>query len=179
MTHRLSMTEAELVAACMRDDRIAQRELYDRYKKAMYTLAYRTTGDFAVAEDVLQEAFIKIFRSLKTFRGESTVGAWIKTIVVRTAYSKLRKKRIFTESLENQHLEQQVDWGHNRLDAEYLEKAIAALPEGYRMVFTLIEVEGYAHKEVATMLDISVGTSKSQLFHAKKRLRESLKAFGY
>ncbi len=179
MTHQLRMTEAELVAACKRNDRTAQRELYDRYKKAMFTLAYRTTGDFAVAEDVLQEAFVKIFRNLKSFRAESTVGAWIKTIVVRTAYSKLRKKKLFTESLENQHLEQQVDWGHQKLDAEYLEQAIAALPEGYRMVFTLIEVEGYAHKEVAEMLDISVGTSKSQLFHAKKRLRESLREYGY
>lgn len=173
------MTEAELVAACKRNDRRAQKELYERYKKAMFTLAYRTTGDFATAEDVLQEAFVKIFRSIKTFRAESTIGAWIKTIVVRTAYAKLRKKKVFTESLENQHLEQQVDWGHSRLDAEYLEKAILALPEGYRMVFNLIEVEGYAHKEVAEMLDISVGTSKSQLFYAKKKLRENLKAYGY
>lgn len=173
------MTEAELVAACKRNDRRAQKELYERYKKAMFTLAYRTTGDFATAEDVLQEAFVKIFRSIKTFRAESTIGAWIKTIVVRTAYAKLRKKKVFTESLENQHLEQQVDWGHQRLDAEYLEKAILALPEGYRMVFNLIEVEGYAHKEVAEMLDISVGTSKSQLFYAKKKLRENLKAYGY
>lgn len=179
MTHQLRITEAELVAACKREDRLAQKELYDRYKKAMYTLAYRTTGDFALAEDVIQEAFVKVFKSLKTFRAESTIGAWIKTIVIRTAYSKLRKKSIFTESLENQHLEQQVDWGHRKLDAEYLEKAILALPEGYRMVFTMVEIEGYAHKEVAEMLGISVGTSKSQLFYAKKKLRESLKAFGY
>ena len=146
------MTEAELVAACKRNERLAQRELYDRYKRAMYTLAYRIMNDFEEAEDVLQEAFVKIFKNLKSFRAESTVGAWIKTIVIRTAYSKLRKKKIYFEPLENVREEQHFDWGNRTLEAEYLEKAIQALPEGYRMVFTLIEIEGYSHKEVGDCL---------------------------
>ena len=171
------MTEAELITACLKQDRTAQKTLYDRYKDAMFTTSYRMMGDFELAEDVLQEAFVKVFRALPKFRKESTLGAWIKTIVVRTALSKLKKKD-FTEPLEDYHTNQYADWS-NHLDAEYLEKAIQALPDGYRSVYLLIEVEGYAHKEVAEMLGISVGTSKSQLFYAKKKLRASLSEYGY
>ncbi|MBI5914527.1 MAG: RNA polymerase sigma factor [Bacteroidetes bacterium] len=173
-TYQVSMTETELVQSCLKNDRIAQKNLYDKYRKAMYTLAYRITGDFEAANDVLQEGFVKVFRGLGTFRGESTLGAWIKTIVVRTAYSYLRKDKHFFEPVENVPPGSQVDWGHY-LDAEYLEKAIRSLPEGYRTVFVLIEVEGYSHREVAGLLGISEGTSKSQLFYSKKRLRALLK----
>ncbi len=169
MLYALSMTDTELIEACIANDRLAQKALYDKYSRAMYTTAYRMTNDFELAEDVLQEAFIKVFRHLAGFRQEATLGAWIKTIVVRTALSHI-KKRISTESLEAHHTQELLDWGQH-LDAEYLEKAIQQLPEGYRAVFVLIEVEGYSHKEVADMLNISIGTSKSQLFHAKKRLR--------
>lgn len=172
MPHVLSMTETELIKACVANDRLAQKTLYDRYSRAMYTLAYRITGDFATAEDVLQDAFVKVFRHLNRFRQESTLGAWIKTIVLRTALSKMKKQPLI-ESLDASHTKDLIDWG-DYLDAEYLEKAIKNLPDGYRSVFVLIEIEGYAHKEVAQMLGISEGTSKSQLFHAKKRLRESI-----
>lgn len=169
----IRMTEAELIEACIAEDRLAQKNLYHRYSKAMYNVAYRITGEFESANDVLQEAFVKVFRALPRFRQESTLGAWIKTIVVRTALTHIKKQRL-TEPIDYRAEETTVvDWGTS-LDVEYLEKAIKALPEGYRAVFVLIEVEGYAHKEVADMLEISVGTSKSQLFYAKKRLRENI-----
>lgn len=175
MPYTISMTEAELIQGCLDNNRLAQRQLYDRYSKAMYTIAYRITGDFELANDVLQEAFIKVFRNLSKFRKESTLGAWIKTIVVRTAISRVKRQTNF-EPLENHHTKDLiVNWGSN-LDIEYLEKAIAALPDGYRAVFVMIEVEGYSHKDVAEMLGISVGTSKSQLFYAKKRLRKTISA---
>lgn len=169
------MTEKELVAACLQGDRLSQKELYDRYSRAMYTIAYRMTADKELANDILQEAFLKVFRKLDTFRAESTLGAWIKTIVVRTALAKL-KKQVLIEPLPDNYADQYIDWGHE-LDVEYLEKAIQALPDGYRSVFVLVEIEGYQHKEVAAMLGISVGTSKSQLFYAKKRLRATLDAY--
>ncbi len=172
MAYTISMTETDLVRACINNDRRAQKELYEKYKRAMYTICYRITGDFDLANDALQEAFIQIFRALPKFRAESTLGAWIKTIVVRTAIKKIKKQPKFDE-LEDFHTADRVDWGTS-LDTEYLEKAILSLPEGYRAVFVMIEVEGYAHKEVAEILGISVGTSKSQLFHAKKRLRSIL-----
>lgn len=175
MSFVISMTEVELIESCLANDRLAQKALYDRYRKAMYTIAYRMTGDFELANDVLQDAFINIFRNLAKFRRESTLGAWIKTIVVRTALKKIKQRPGFVE-LEQQHTSDMVDWG-DFLEAEYLEKAIMDLPDGYRAVFVMIEVEGYSHKEVAEMLQISVGTSKSQLFYAKKRLRKVLQHY--
>lgn len=167
------MTEAELIKACLENNRFAQRTLYDRYKRAMYTLAYRLTSDFDEANDVLQDAFLDVFRKLENYRGEATLGAWIRAIVVRKAYRKLEKPKMW-QLIEEIPEETLVDWG-DAINAEYLEKAIQALPEGFRTVFVLIEVEGYTHKEVAEILSISEGTSKSQLFYAKKRLREMLK----
>ena len=170
------MTEAELVEACRRQDRRAQKELYDRYNRAMYTACYRICGDFELANDALQEGFLKVFQKLDTYRGESTVGAWMKVVIVRTALNKLRRKKV-TEELPLNYADEEIDWGTTALDVEYLEKAIARLPDGYRAVFVLIEVEGYKHKEVAEMLKITIGTSKSQLFYAKKKLREYLRHY--
>lgn len=170
------MTEQELVAACRRQDRRAQKELYDRYSRAMYTACYRICADFDLANDALQEGFLKVFQKLDTFRGDSTVGAWMKVVIVRTALNKLRSRKI-TEDLPLNYADEEIDWGTTSLDTEYLEKAINRLPDGYRAVFVLIEVEGYKHQEVAEMLNITVGTSKSQLFYAKKKLREYLKHY--
>ena len=176
MPFTINMTESGLIDACIANDRMAQKKLYDRYKKAMYTLAYRITGDFELADEALQDAFLNIFRHLSSFRRESTLGAWIKIIVVRTSIKTLKKKVTF-ESFEDYKSEgDYIDWG-DHLAMDYLEKAIKSLPEGYRSVFVLIEVEGYTHKEVGKMLEISEGTSKSQLFHAKRKLRDLLKSF--
>src|SRR5690606_26055571 len=116
----ISMTEAELIEGCLAQDRLAQKALYDRYSQAMFTIAYRITNDFELAADVLQEGFLKVFTNMHQFRRESTLGAWIKTIIIRTALSKI-KKRIEFEPLDTVHLKEWVDWG-TRLDTEYLEK---------------------------------------------------------
>ncbi len=168
----LSEQEEKLLASCLAGQPIAQKALYDKYKDAMYTLAFRITGDRDQAADVLQEAFIGVFKGLKNFQKRSTLGAWIRSILVRTAYKHLRKQ-VPMEPLTHVPNNKVIEWG-DYLDAEYLEQAIRSLPEGYRMVFILIEIEGYAHKEVADMLGISTGTSKSQLFYAKRWLRKRL-----
>ncbi|WNJ21170.1 RNA polymerase sigma factor [Pontibacter sp. G13] len=175
-TFTLNETERALVEGCLQQNRKSQEQLYQRYKDAMYTLSYRITQDFELAQDVLQEAFLAVFRGIHSFRQESTLGAWIKTIVVRTAYKKV-KKQAPTESLEAVIRQEPIDWG-DYLDAEYLEQAIQGLPPGYRSVFVLIEIEGYSHKEVAATLGISVGTSKSQLYYAKRHLQRTIKALG-
>jgi RNA polymerase sigma factor (sigma-70 family) len=168
----MSQEEQNLIADCLAHNRLAQKTLYDRYKRAMYTLAYRITGNFETASEVLQDGFLQVFKGLENFRQESSLGAWIKTIMVRTAYKRL-KINVLTEELPQNYENENVDWGH-AMDAEYLEKAIQSLPEGFRTVFTLIEIEGYTHRETADMLSISEGTSKSQLFYAKKKLRAIL-----
>jgi RNA polymerase sigma factor (sigma-70 family) len=166
-------TQSQLIAQCIAQDRRAQHALYDQYRRAMFTLSYRITNDFDLAAEVLQDAFLQVFKSLNHFRGDSTLGAWIKTIVVRTAYKHL-KTRILFQELPPQYGETKIDWGDVN-DIEYLEKAIQSLPDGFRTVFTLIEIEGYKHHEVAEILGITEGTSKSQLFFAKKKLREILR----
>lgn len=140
----------------------------------MYTVAYRICGNYDAANDVLQEAFIQVFRDIDQFRQDSTLGRWIKTIVVRTAIKKIRNEKLFIP-LEEGSIDYPVEVP-DYLDGEHLEKAILSLPEGFRAVFLLIEVEGYSHKEVGAILGISEGTSKSQLFHAKKRLQKTIKS---
>jgi RNA polymerase sigma factor (sigma-70 family) len=170
------MTEHQLIQGCRANDRNVQRLLYDRYKRAMFTLAYRVTGDWGAAEEVLQDAFMQVFKHLADFEGRSTLGAWIKTIVVRMAISHARRSKPRFEPIEFHPANEELDWGHSPMDVEYLERAIQNLSEGYRMVFVLAEIEGLPHKEIGEMLGISEGTSKSQLFYAKKRLREMLAA---
>lgn len=171
----ISEQEQALIDGCLQNDRRAQRMLYEKYKDAMFTLAYRITNDFDLAADVLQEAFLGVFTGIKNFQQRSTIGAWIRIIVVRTAYKKIKKEPI-SIPLDQHPDEEMLDWG-THLDVEYLEQAIQSLPTGYRSVFVLIEIEGYAHKEVAALMNISVGTSKSQLHYAKKLLRKRLKSF--
>ncbi|MBO9612979.1 MAG: sigma-70 family RNA polymerase sigma factor [Dyadobacter sp.] len=166
-------SEADLISGCLLNDRIAQRQLYDRYKKAMYTLAYRITGDFDDANDVLQDAFLDVFKHLNQFRGESTLGAWVKQIVVRKS---TKKKRVVIWQNVDDYTGEGVDWGQSEINAAHLETAVLSLPDGFRTIFVLAEVEGYTHREIAAMLNISEGTSKSQLFHAKRKLRAMLSA---
>jgi RNA polymerase sigma factor (sigma-70 family) len=172
------MTEQQLILQCRAGDHLAQRTLYERYCKAMYTVAYRITSNFEDAGEVLQDAFLQVFKHIGDFEQRSTLGAWIKTITVRTAISHLRRRRLAFVELEDKHHQELIDWGANGLDTDYLEKAIQALPEGARAIFVLAEVEGFAHREIAEMLQISEGTSKSQLHYAKKKLREDLFAAG-
>lgn len=166
-------SEADLITGCLLNDRIAQRQLYDRYKKAIYTLAYRITGDFDDANDVLQDAFLEVFKHLNQFRGESTLGAWVKQIVVRKS---TKKKRLVIWQNVDDYTGEAVDWGESEINAAHLETAVLSLPDGFRTIFVLAEVEGYTHREIAVMLNISEGTSKSQLFHAKRKLRAMLSA---
>lgn len=140
----------------------------------MYTSAYRILNDHELANDAIQETFIQVFRALGQFQFRSTLGAWIKTIVIHTSLKILKKQKafVFVDLSDNIKL---ISWDEP-MNGEYLEKAILSLPSGYRVIFLLIEVEGYKHREVAEMLNISEGTSKSQLFHAKKYLKTILSA---
>lgn len=167
--------ELELLEQCLKDDRKAQRALYDKYKDAMYTRLYRMLGDEEQAADALQEAFVDIFRKLSSYEKRSSLGAWIKIIVIRKGLARQKKKPLFFDTLDNvPDNDQKIEWDEN-LTGEYLEKGIRQLPDGYRNVFLLTEVEGYTHREAAELMNISEGTSKSQLFKAKKLLRVKLK----
>ncbi len=169
----LTTPEPTLIQRCLQQDRLAQRQLYESYKTAMFTVAYRILADADDAHDALQEAFIAAFTDLNTFRQESSFGSWLKTIVIRKALYKNKWKRHY-ETYETAANQETPAW-QGDITGEDLDYAIRNLPDGCRAVFTLIEVEGYSHKEVANLLQIAEGTSKSQLSHAKKLLQKALK----
>jgi RNA polymerase sigma factor (sigma-70 family) len=162
------LTEDEIISGCLKNDRAAQKALYDRYKTKMYTLAYRITNNLEDSNDVLQEAFLYVFGNLKSFKGESKLGTWIHIIIARMALKKISHRINFSEIRESREGEPVV-WD-SEIDIQLLEKAIAALPDGYRSIFTLYEIEGFKHHEIAELMGISINTSKTQLFKAKRML---------
>lgn len=169
-----SELERELVAGCLRNERSAQRDLYHKYCDAMFTIAYRIVNNRDDAHDALQESFIQVFRDMGQYRFDSTLGAWIKTIVVRTSVRWVTKSRNLAFTDLDETIGNEMILIPDTLNSEYLEKVILSLPDGYRTVFLLTEVEGFTHEETANMLGISIGTSKSQLHHAKKMLKNRL-----
>ena len=124
------------------------------------------------AHDVLQESFIEIFSDLKNFRGESGLFSWMKTIVYRKSLLHIKIENRLRE-YEGDKYEDEIAW-RDDLTSEYLDKAIRTLPDGYRAVFLLAEVDGFRHKEIAELMGIAEGTSKSQLYQAKKQLQKIL-----
>ncbi|MCB0586882.1 MAG: RNA polymerase sigma factor, partial [Phaeodactylibacter sp.] len=150
--------------------------------RAMYNVCLRMVRNEQDAEDLLQNSFIDVFSKLHTFRFQSSVGAWIKRITVNNCINHLKRNRLFFEELEERHAEvpakagQETDEPPPGLDVETVRKAVQYLPDGYRVVFTLYLFEGYDHKEIASILEITEATSKSQYSRARKKLRELLES---
>jgi RNA polymerase sigma factor (sigma-70 family) len=170
-------THREIVERCKKGERQAQFELYRLYSQAMYNVCLRMLRSEADAEDVLQNAFIDVFSHLGTFRFESSVGAWIKRIVVNNCINFLKKRRLaLTELNENLagKAEDADEPTEYPLSANAVRNAIQLLPDGYRVVFTLYLLEGYDHQEIGEILGISEATSKSQYSRARKKLKEIL-----
>ena len=168
----------QLLEACRRGDRKAQFEIYKRYHGAMYNTALRIVGDPDDAEDVMQEAFLKAFTKIKTYRGEVSFGAWLKKIIIHKALDFLRSKRdhlSLEEVGEVEEMEEEAGIRDFRLEVETIKSAISSLPDGYRIVLSLILLEGYDHEEVSAILRISNATSRTQYHRAKKKLMELLK----
>lgn len=176
----LPKQEQALVAACQRGERRAQQSLYERYARAMLNTAYRIVGDEEEARDVLQDAFVKVFSHLHSYRGESTIGAWIKRIVVNTAIKQVKKRSLpLVDNLEDvQDLPAESSTAPDHLPKNYAQalEAIQKLPPGYRTVLTLYLVEGYDHQEIAQILGIGLSTSLSQYSRAKKKLKAILQS---
>ncbi|AGA77998.1 RNA polymerase sigma factor [Echinicola vietnamensis] len=166
-------SEKDLITRCSKQDRKAQFELFERYKVALYSSVFRILNEEDLAHDALQEAFIEIFKGIKKFRGECTLGFWMKRIAIRKAI-KLAKSRILFTPLDQVTALPDRTPLDGWIDGELLDVAIRELPTGCRSVFLLIEVEGYKHAECAALLSISENTSKSQLSYAKKLLRGKL-----
>ncbi len=168
----------EVIEACKKGDRKAQYELYKLYSKAMYNICFRICNSSAEAEDVLQEAFVEVFKKLHTFKGESTFGAWLKRVVVNRAINQIKKRKLELVSVEKYDFKEETENNEEdiKLQVEQVNKAIQLLPDGFRTVLTLYLIEGYDHKEIGEILNITESTSKSQFNRAKKRLLEIIKS---
>ncbi|MEN0004395.1 MAG: sigma-70 family RNA polymerase sigma factor [Bacteroidota bacterium] len=173
-------THRDIIEKCKRGNRQAQFELYRLYSKAMYNVCLRIVNNDMDAEDLLQNSFVDVFTKLHTFQYKSSIGAWIKRIVVNNCINHIKKNRLYFEELNDRHtafgvaprmLENTLD---NSMEVQQVKRAMKALPDGYRVVFTLYMFEGYDHKEIASILDITEATSKSQYSRAKKKLRDLL-----
>lgn len=170
-------THRDIVEECKRGNRQAQFELYRLYAKGMYNICLRMVGREGDAEDLLQNSFIDVFTKLHTFRYQSSIGAWIKRIVVNNCINFLKRKRIYFEDLKHTYeyeLSTQEDDPGGKVNVEAIKNALFQLPDGYRVVFSLYSLEGYDHKEIAQILNVTEATSKSQYSRAKKKLKELL-----
>ncbi|SHK32454.1 RNA polymerase sigma factor [Hymenobacter psychrotolerans] len=170
---------APLVERCRLGDRRAQAEIYKRYSKAMFNASLRITGDYAEAEDVLQEAFLSAFRELHSYKGDSSFGSWLKRIVINKSINCLRNRRLQLVPLGEQHDAagtETADFGPENEEmhwrADVVRRCVQELPDGYRVVLSLYLLEGYDHAEIAGVLGITESTSKSQYSRARKKLLE-------
>ena len=179
-TLRSRVHDQELISRVLAGDPSAERTLYDTHVDRVFRLVYRMAGDLDRAQDYTQETFIKAFARLADFRGEAALSTWLGSIAISITLNGLRKVKRLGE--RETMLDENVAIGRVSRDADpdlkdRLAEAIDALPEGYRAVFVMHDVEGYTHEEIAGCLGVHPGTSKAQLFRARARLRESLADF--
>lgn len=170
------LSDSDLIKGSIAGDRHIQELLYKKFSDKMYGVALRYAGDESDAHDIMQDGFIKVFKNLEKFRSEGSFEGWIRRIIVNTSIEHFRRKRkaySITESQENNIEDVSLD-AMDVLDTKDLMQIINQLPPGYKMVFNMHIIEGYSHKEIADILGITEGTSKSQLARAKGVLRKIL-----
>ena len=175
-------TEIQLIEQCLQNNKKAQKKLFDSFAPVLLGVCMRYTKDRSEAEDVLQEVFIKIYKSLGQFEDKGSFEGWMKRITVNTAITHYRKnlKHAYQEDITeirelniSNNSYREAEFTHDELLG-----VIRALPPGYKMVFNLFAVEGYKHKEIAEMMNIDISTSKSQYSRARKLIQQKLEELG-
>lgn len=171
------MTDIELIDLCISKKEYAFKLLYDRYSGWLYAISMRYCNDSDAAQDVLQESFISIFNNLKQYNKEKSFRGWIKKITVNAALAEHRKKNaaVYKYAIREIEKVEILDFSLiEQLEMEEINSLIRQLSPGRQQVFNLFFIEGYSHKEIAEILDIAEGTSKSQLFDAKRELKNAI-----
>ena len=171
------MTDLELVQRARDGDQIAFRDLYDRNVDRIYRLAYRMAGEEDLAKDFTQETFLRAYQSLDQFRGDAAFSTWLHSIAVSVSLNGLRK--VDRHRKRERSLEDAAHVAPERRKLEpdardRLREAVDGLPEIYRTVFLMHDLEGYGHREIAETLGVAEGTSKARLFRARQKLRAAL-----
>lgn len=170
----MQLEEQKLIKACINGELLAQKKLYNLYASKFFAVALRYSKNREEAEDILQDAFIKIFDNLQQFQFKGSFEGWMRRIVVNTAIEYYRKSLIgFKDAVEFESIVVQ-DFDIQTYDYEQLVNLIQELPIGYRTIFNLYAIEGYTHIQIAEILNISEGTSKSQFSRARSILKEKV-----
>ena len=178
--------ESDVILRAQRGDEAAFEKLFETHKRRVYGICLRATRNAADAEDLTQDAFLKVFRGLPGFRGEATFSTWLHRLVMNEVLMHLRKRHRAHPSIDEELTNLQgepVKTEYGKADGRLsgcvdriaLNRALAKLPSGYRTAFLLYDVEGFKHSEIARMMNWSVGNSKSQLFKARRKLRAWLR----
>ena len=170
------MTEQELIQGCIKEDKRCQKELFRRYAGRLLGICLRYARHRLEAEDILQDAFIKIFDKIASFEGKGSLEGWLRRIVVNTALKNYQKLSFQQEQIGlGEELDIPIDPViYADLQEAELLNLIARLPDGYRVVFNLYAIEGYSHREIANTLEIKESTSRSQLVKARKLLQNMI-----
>ena len=174
-------SDLELARAASEGDRSAFETLYQRHHRRVFSLCMRMTGSTVDAEDLTQDVFIQLYRRIGSFRGESAFSTWLHRLTVNQVLMRFRKRDVRMEfTTTDGELPQTLEYEQGNLiappiiDSIAIDRAIAELPPGYRTIFVLHDIEGYEHEEIAKLLGVTIGTSKSQLHKARLKLRALL-----
>ena len=171
------LADEQLLTQCLNNNRRAQNILYNKYSPKLFGTCLRYAKNNTDAEDILQEGFIKIFKYLKDFRNEGHFEGWMRKIMVTTALNFYKRKSLLNKEVDPDFVNapsMSVPDVISLLSSEELLSMIQELPDGYRMVFNLNTIEGYSHKEIGEIMNISVNTSKSQLSRARNSLQNKI-----
>jgi len=174
------LSTEELITRCQDNDRQAQELLYRQYSSVLYGMCLKYAPNQMEAEDNLQDAFITIFQRIGQYQGKGSFEGWMKRIAINTVLQKYRQKRLYdlpADDLIEEKLDEDLDDGSVALPLPFLLNIIQELPERYRLVFNLYVLDGHTHKEIAELLGISDGTSKSNLARARQLLQQKINAF--
>ncbi len=169
------MTDEQIVKGCIDKNAIAQKNLYEKFSRKMMGVCLRYCDSTEEAEDVVQNGFISIFENIESFKGTGSLEGWVRKIMVNTALTNIRKNKKLKQNIELDSVEFMLPsntYQNDSFAAKDLLKIIQTLPVGFKTVFNLYAIEGYSHKEIGDMLNISEGTSKSQYSRAKAHLQK-------
>lgn len=167
-----AMTDEQLLEAILRQDAKAQRLLYERFARKMFGVCLRYTRNKEEAEDYLQDGFLKVFQKISSFKNEGSLEGWIRKVMVNTCLDHLRQQKMQWNEIDEANEPVENAEVLDKLQASDLLEMIRQLAPGFRTVFNLFAIEGYSHKEIGEMLNISEGTSKSQFARARMHLVE-------
>lgn len=167
----------QLIENCKINDTKAQSELYKLFSSKLFSVCLKYSRNYAEAEDHLQDAFLTIFKKIEQYKHKGSFEGWLKRITINTVLQQYRNEKVFDIVTETLTEEVELEVDEDTISVDYLLKIIQELPDRYRLVFNMYVLDGYSHKDIADMLDITIGTSKSNLARARHILKQTIENY--